>query len=107
MQDETGITKVLRVSRCSDSRIFDLFYIFEKSNTNLPIQDMSNYLPGSPYRTQRRVWLDGSTFDQWLREPRAIDPAPIGESVMFFVDNAAGHSEAPHLTDVNLVFTQV
>ena len=55
------------------------------------------------YRNQRKSWMDGKLFEDWLRE---LDRkfAFEGRNVAFVIDNCPAHSHIDNLKAINLCF---
>ncbi len=87
------MTLVFRVTGGVHVKLDEPFCVSENVSANYPIQVTPDNVPGYSYRTQRKAWMDRSTFHRQLSDPRAIDPEPDGELRNVLVDNAAGHNQ--------------
>ena len=94
-----GFTMVLRLRGGIDPKLVEPILIFKNRDRNYPMVNLPDNIHGVSYRTQPRAWMDNIAFDQWLREPCAINRDAENLTRHLFMDNCSGHEHTENVTN--------
>ena len=97
-----GFTMVLRLRGGIDGKLMQPFLIFKNRDKNYPMMNLADNIDGVSYRTQPRAWMDNTVFEEWLREPRAIDRDADNRTRHLFLDDCSGHRQTENISSALL-----
>ena len=97
-----GFSMVLRLKDGVDAKLMQPFLIFKNRDRSYPMMNLPVSIDGVSYRTQPRAWIDDTVFEEWLREPRAIDRDAENRTRHLFMDNCSGHKHTENVTSALL-----
>ena len=87
-----SMTMVVRISGGVNALIEIPFIIFMNKDRNYPIRGVPDDIPGVPYRSGPKGWMNRTVFPQWLNKKRIIQPLPSGRQRLLYLDNCSGHA---------------
>ena len=96
-----GMTMMVRITGGKNALIQPPFIVFQNKSRNYPIRRVPDDVPGVPYRTGPKGWMDKRVFGEWLLETRAISKDAFGRQWTIVLDNCSGHLE-PDIQRENL-----
>ena len=97
-----GFTMVLRLRGGVGAKLMQPFLIFKNRDRNYPMANLPDNINGVSYRTQPRAWMDNVVFEEWLREPRAIDRDADNRTRYLYMDNCSGHKQTDNVSNALL-----
>lgn len=95
-----GFTMVVRLTGGRDARVAPPFMVFKNADSNYPIRNVPDTVPGVAYRTGKKGWMDRKVMCQWLSESRVITEIPNHRRLLY-LDNCSGHTETPELLEAS------
>ncbi len=94
-----GFTMVLRLRGGVNAKLEDPFLIFKNRSRSHPMINLPDDIAGVSYRTHPRRWMNNITFQQWLRESRAIFQDSENRLRTLFLDNCSEHKDTEAVTE--------